>query len=196
MDHFGPKNGASSEGVVVVVAAAAVVVVVVVVVVEVVLVQVLVVVVVVAVVLVVVVVVVVVAVVVVAVVVAVAVAVGVVVVVVVVVVGAVVVVSYCLPRSLLIAKFHAYGSDKSFTEYLKDHLSHRKLKININKTFSNRKNILHGVPLCSILGVLIFKVFLCDLFLFKANVDLVSYADHRSPFAMGGSSELEVINEI
>ena len=168
MDHFGPKNGASSEGVVVVVAAAAVVVVVVVVVVEVVLVQVLVVVVVVV----------------------------AVVVVVVVVGGAVVVVSYCLPRSLLIAKFHAYGSDKSFTEYLKDHLSHRKLKININKTFSNRKNILHGVPLGSILAVLIFKVFLCDLFLFKANVDLVSYADHRSPFAMGGSSELEVINEI
>ena len=38
--------------------------------------------------------------------------------------------------------------------------------------------------------------FLCDLFLFKQNIDLVNYADDNTPFAMGGTSELEVINEI
>ena len=38
--------------------------------------------------------------------------------------------------------------------------------------------------------------FLCDLFLFKPNIDVISYADDNTPFAMGGSSELEVINEI
>ena len=42
---------------------------------------------------------------------------------------------------------------------------------------------------------LIFNAKLCDLFLFKPNVDLISYANN-TPFAMGGSSELEVINEI
>ena len=46
------------------------------------------------------------------------------------------------------------------------------------------------------MGPLIFDVFLCDLFLFKPNFDLISYADDKTPFAMGGSSELEVINEI
>ena len=45
------------------------------------------------------------------------------------------------------------------------------------------------------MGLLIFNVFLCDLFLFKSNIDLVRYADN-TPFAIGGSSELEVINEI
>ena len=108
----------------------------------------------------------------------------------------VVVVFECLPHSLLIAKVHAYGFDKTSTEYLKDYLSHRKLKIKIYKTFSNWTNILHGVPQGSILGPLIFTVFLYDLFLFKPNIDLVSYADDSTPFAMGGSSELEVINEI
>ena len=42
---------------------------------------------------------------------------------------------------------------------------------------------------------LIFNVFLCDLFLFIRNTELVSYADDNTPFAMD-SSELEVINEI
>ena len=79
---------------------------------------------------------------------------------------------------------------------MKDYLRLRKLKIKINKTFSNWTNILHGVPQGSILGPLIFTVFLYDLFLFKPNIDLVSYADDSTPFAMGGISELEVINEI
>ena len=46
------------------------------------------------------------------------------------------------------------------------------------------------------MGPLIFNVFLCDLFLFKPNIDLISYADDKTPFAMGSSSELEVIEEI
>ena len=43
----------------------------------------------------------------------------------------------CLPHSPLRAKLHAYGFDKTSTEYLKDYLSHRKQKIKINKTCSN-----------------------------------------------------------
>ena len=42
---------------------------------------------------------------------------------------------------------------------------------------------------------LIFNVFLCDLSPSKSNIDLVSYADYNTPFAMGGSSEWEIINE-
>ena len=75
----------------------------------------------------------------------------------------------CLPHSLLIAKLHAYGFDKTSTEYLKDYLSHRKQKVKINRTFSNWTNILLGAPL--------FNVFLCDLFLFISNID---YADDNT----------------
>ena len=76
------------------------------------------------------------------------------------------------------------------------YLSHQKQNTKINKTFSNWTNILHGVPQGSILGPLIFTVFLYDLFLFKPDIDMVSHADDNTPFAVGGSSELEVINEI
>ena len=70
-----------------------------------------------------------------------------------------------LPHSLLIAKVYAYGFNKTSAEYLKDYLSHRKLKIKTYKTFSNWTNILHNVPQGSILGPLIFTLFLYDLFL-------------------------------
>ena len=101
-----------------------------------------------------------------------------------------------MPHSLLIAKGHVYGFNKTSSEYLKYYLSHRKLKIKIHKTFSNWANILHGVPQGSILGPIVFTVFLYDLFLLKPNFDLVSYADDSTPFAMGGSFKLETINEI
>ena len=44
------------------------------------------------------------------------------------------------------SKIHAYGFDKISTEYLKDYLSQRKLKIKIIKAFRNWINILHVVP--------------------------------------------------
>ena len=56
---------------------------------------------------------------------------------------------------------------------------------------NNWTNILHRVRQGSILGPLLFNVFLCDLFLFIP----ISYADENTSLAMG-SSELEVINEI
>ena len=101
----------------------------------------------------------------------------------------------CLPHSLLIVKLHASEFDRTSTEYFNDILSHQKQKTKINKTFSNWTNILHGVPQGSILGPLLFNVFLCDLFLFIPNTNLVSYANDNTPFAMG-SSELEVVTKI
>ena len=101
-----------------------------------------------------------------------------------------------MPRFLSIAKVHAYGFKKTSTEYLKDYLNHPKLKIKIYNTFSNLTNILRGVPQGSIIGPLIFNVFVHDLFLFRSNTELLSYGDDSTPFAMGDSSELEVINQI
>ena len=86
-----------------------------------------------------------------------------------------------MPHSLLIAKVNAYGFSFHFILHriLKRLFEHSKLKIKIYETFSNWTNILHAVPQGSILGPLLLTVFLYDLFLFKTNIDLVSYADDR-----------------
>ena len=48
------------------------------------------------------------------------------------------------------------------------------------------------VPQRSILGLLLFNIFLCDLFLIMENIDIASYADDNTPYTTGNSVE-EVI---
>ena len=52
-----------------------------------------------------------------------------------------------------------------------------------------------GVPEGSILGLLSFNIFFCDLFLIMENIDIASYADDNTPYTTGNSIE-EVIQKL
>ena len=70
----------------------------------------------------------------------------------------------CLPHDLLIAKLHAYGIKKGSLKLLFSYLKNRKQRVRLNNTYSEWIDILFGVPPGSILGPLLFNIFLCDLF--------------------------------
>ena len=53
-----------------------------------------------------------------------------------------------------------------------DYLIRRKQRVKINSRFSSYLDIFQGVPQGSILGSLLFNLFLCDLFLFVEEVDI------------------------
>ena len=100
----------------------------------------------------------------------------------------------CLPHDLLIAKLHAYGCDYQSLKLLESYLSNRHQRVKINNVYSSWADILFGVPQGSILGPLLFNIFLCDIFLFLENTDVASYADDTTPFETGQKEEQVLSN--
>ena len=69
-----------------------------------------------------------------------------------------------LPHDLLIAKFEAYGIDKSRLSLLLSYLSSRKQHTKVNSLYSDWYDIITGVPHGSTLSPLLFNLLINDLF--------------------------------
>ena len=95
----------------------------------------------------------------------------------------------CLPHKLLIAKLHAYGFSLSALKLVLSYLSNRKQRTKINESYSSWEEILFGVPQGSILGPLLFNIFICDLFFIISEIDIASYADDNTPYVSGDLPE-------
>ena len=87
----------------------------------------------------------------------------------------------CLAHELLIAKLHAYRVDIPSLKLLHSYLTKRKRKVKLNGMYNSCSKILFRVRQESILGPLLFNIFLCNLFQFFPDVDIANYADDNTP---------------
>ena len=91
----------------------------------------------------------------------------------------------CLPHDLLIAKLEAYGFDNGGLNLLLDYLSFRKQITKVGSAYSKWSKIRRGIPQGSILGPLLFNIFINDIFMIIEQSDIRNFADDNTLYSYG-----------
>ena len=87
-----------------------------------------------------------------------------------------------LLHDLLLAKLAAYCIEYDYLIFIQSYLSERKQRAKVNNAYSTYSDILYGIPQGSLLGPLLFSIYISDMFYDINNCDIASYADDNTPY--------------
>ena len=99
-----------------------------------------------------------------------------------------------ISHDLLLAKLKAYGFSHNVLAFMINYLKTRSHRANINSNFSTWEEVKAGVPQGSILGSLLFNIFI-NIFYFEDKSYLSNCADDNVLYAFG-SNMTEVNNKL
>ena len=73
-------------------------------------------------------------------------------------------------------------TDLTALRLIHDYLSLRKQRTRVNYSYSEWLAVMFGETQGSILGLLLFNIFLADLFLIHSDTDTANFADDNTPY--------------
>ena len=82
-----------------------------------------------------------------------------------------------LPHDLIVKKLEDYGGDSKVINLFTNYLSNRRQPVRLSGQHSSMKTIMKGVPQGSILGPILFHIFMNDLSYAIDECTLFRYAD-------------------
>ena len=88
----------------------------------------------------------------------------------------------CLNHELLIAKLNPYGFTLPALKLAHDYLSDKKQRTRVNNSYSTWFAIFFVVSQGSILGPLLFNIFLTDLFFILNKIDVANYTGDNTSY--------------
>ena len=100
----------------------------------------------------------------------------------------------CLPHRLLIAKLSAYGFSLKACQLMASYLANRKQRVKYFGEKSNWSVVNKGIPQGSVLGPVMYNIFVNDL-MFTVKEDFYNYADDNT-IAVVGDSLSEVLERL
>ena len=89
----------------------------------------------------------------------------------------------CISPNLLIAKLAAYGFDRDSLKLLYNYMTYRKQRVKIGSSLSNWLEIILGLPQGSILGPILFNLFINDLILTIQETYVCNFADDTTLYS-------------
>ena len=92
-------------------------------------------------------------------------------------------------HDILMSKLKFYGIKENTLSWFKSYLSQRQQQVSIDNTKSRFRPITCGVPQGSILGPLLFLLFINDLPLYTSNVSTDMYADDTTLYDVQTSQD-------
>src|SRR5699024_1005347 len=100
----------------------------------------------------------------------------------------------CVPHNILLRKLYLYNFHPSSVRLVMSYLQDRQQQVSIGSALSDATKITHGVPQGSILGPVLFSLYVNDLPSHLPESDVTLYADDTG-IGFTGSSVQSIINK-